>query len=345
MQRILTGLGDYASNLALSVYQGWNSFWYTPADPTLLGLMRIFTGLLLLYTHAVWGLAIYDFFGPESWISRDLVQFIQSDQIAYTFWWWVPAKWLWLAYGLAMIVLFCFTVGFFTRVTSVLALVVVISYAHRVPEALFGLDKMNLILTLYLAIGPSGAALSIDRWMRARRTGAEPAAQAGRVGANFAQRLIQVHLCIVYFFAGISKLQGVAWWNGQAMWLAFGNLEYQAVDMTWIAWHPFLVHFLTHFSVLWELSFGVLVWVRLLRPLILAGAVVLHVGIGFCLGLWTFSLAMLIGCASFLPNEGVADLVAALYLGRARALQAAERPESGQPERIGSKSPRKRRRP
>ena len=32
-------------------------------------------------------------------------------------------------------------------------------------------------------------------------------------------------------------------------------------------------------------------------------AVVLHVGIGACLGMWTFGLIMLVGCAIFLPER------------------------------------------
>ena len=127
-------------------------------------------------------------------------------------------------------------------------------------------------------------------------------------------------MCVIYFFAGISKLQGEAWWNGEAMWRAFANLEYQSTDMTWLAWHPWLVNLMTHVSVLWEISFCVLIWQPRLRPLVLAGAVVLHVGIGACLGMWTFGLIMLVGCASFLPDEAVRQLVAALALGRARAM-------------------------
>jgi len=188
----------------------------------------------------------------------------------------------------------------------------VISFVNRVPEALFGLDKLNVILTFYLAIGPSGRALSLDRWLARRRRALLPRKPASSVSAGFTLRLIQVHMCIIYFFAGISKLQGVAWWNGQAMWLAFGNLEYQSADMTWLAWHPWAVNFLTHFTALWELSFCVLVWIPLLRPLVLLAAVILHVAIGACLGLWTFSLIMLVGCASFLPSDGAGRLVTLL---------------------------------
>ena len=70
---------------------GWNAFWYTPADPTLLGLIRTLTGLMLLYTHAVWGLVLHDFFGPDAWISRELAGSFQSDQFAYSLWWLRPA--------------------------------------------------------------------------------------------------------------------------------------------------------------------------------------------------------------------------------------------------------------
>ena len=86
---------------------------------------------------------------------------------------------------------------------------------------------------------------------------------APSAAANFTLRLIQVHMCIIYFFAGISKLQGLAWWNGLAMWMALGNLEYQSADTSWLAWHPWAINFLTHMTALWELSFCVLIWIPL----------------------------------------------------------------------------------
>jgi hypothetical protein len=317
MRRVITAISDYFAQVERSLAAGWNAFWFTPADPTLLGVLRILTGLMLLYTHAVWGLALDDFFGPKSWLSPELVRALQSDQYAFSFWWWVPARGIWYAHAVSLVILALFTVGLWTRVTSALALVVAVSYANRVPAALFGLDQINVMLTLYLAIGPSGAVLSVDRLLARRRESAASIVPA-LMSANLAQRLIQVHMCVIYFFAGVSKLQGPSWWDGEAMWRAFANLEYQTADMTWLAWHPWLVNAMTHVTIVWEISFCALIWVKLARPLVLALAVVLHVGIGACLGMWTFGLIMLIGCASFLPNEGVRQLVEILSRKMAR---------------------------
>jgi hypothetical protein len=317
MRQVLNPVIRPVVDFARSLAEGWDAFWYTPADPTLLGVIRILTGLMLLYTHAVWGLALDDFFGPSGWLKMELVRAFQAGEFVCSFWWWVPAGWMWPAYAISMVILTLFTIGLWTRVTSVLALIVAISFAQRVSPAMFGLDQINVFLTLYLAIGPSGRALSVDRRLALRRRGAAAPPSAPSAGANLAQRLIQVHMCVAYFFAGTSKLQGPAWWNGEAMWRAFANLEYQSADMTWLAWHPWLVNLITHVSIAWELSFCVLIWLRLWRPLVLAGAVVLHLGIGLFLGMWTFGLVMLIGCASFLPAEAVRQFVAAWVPARA----------------------------
>ena len=124
-------LADAARSLA----PGWNAFWFTPADPTLLGLIRVLTGLMLLYTHAVWGLALADFFGPSGWLSVELVRTIQAEQYRLlVLVVGAPAGWA-RPRVLSMVVLALFTIGLWTRATSILALIVATSYAHRVPEA------------------------------------------------------------------------------------------------------------------------------------------------------------------------------------------------------------------
>ncbi len=349
MRRSLKTLWNSLKRPIRNAEAGWDAFWFAPADPTLLGLIRILTGSMLLYTHFVWGLALDAFFGPDGWLHPSLVQAMQRDTFAWSYWWWIPSDWMWTAHYAAMAILALFTLGVQTRLTSILAFVVVVSYVHRVPCALFGLDQINAFLTLYCAIGPSGAALSVDRLLAVRRE-RRAAAAAGReflpstpasVGANVALRLIQVQMCVIYFFAGISKLQGTAWWTGDAMWLAFANLEYQSMDMTWLARHPWMIHLMTHVTIAWELTFWALIYRPIWRPVMLLGAIALHVGIGACLGMWTFGLVMLIGCCAFLPPTLVTQCVSAFGRVRLRRPSPVEQlaPDAAVPERWATLMP------
>ena len=72
--------------------------------------------------------------------------------------------------------------GAFTPVTSVLAYLITISYSSRAPIANYGLDQINGMAALYLAIGPSGRALSIDRVSAAFPCGPRTIGEGSRAG-------------------------------------------------------------------------------------------------------------------------------------------------------------------
>ena len=295
-----------------ALYHPWRRFWFEPADPTPLAVMRILFGAMLLYTHLVWGLNLEGFFGPQGWQGTTLVRAVQAEQFAWSFWWWIPQPWHVTAHYLCLLVLALFMLGVFTPVTSVLAYLITISYSSRAPIANYGLDQINGLAALYLAIGPSGRALSIDRfWQRFRAArkqlaeGLDPVVAPVEASprANLALRLIQVHLCVIYVFACLSKLQGESWWNGTAIWQAVSNLEYQSRDMTWLAWYPWLVNLLTHVTIVWEMTFWALVWRPMLRPFVLLIGTAIHLGIGAFMGMWTFGLAAIFAYVAFLPGK------------------------------------------
>jgi hypothetical protein len=126
--RQLTGpISTYLKDVRRTVSQGWDQFWFSPADPTLICVIRVLTGLMLVYTHAVWGLALDDFFGPKSWLSPALVSGLQAGTYTFSFWWLVPHQAMWYAYAASMVVFVLFTIGLWTRVTSILALAAAIS--------------------------------------------------------------------------------------------------------------------------------------------------------------------------------------------------------------------------
>src|SRR5262245_61492184 len=51
--------------------EGWNRFWFTPRDPTTLGLMRILTGLVTFYTFAAYSLDLQALIGPHAWLDLE----------------------------------------------------------------------------------------------------------------------------------------------------------------------------------------------------------------------------------------------------------------------------------
>jgi hypothetical protein len=284
-------------------------------------MMRILFGGMLLYTHIVWGLNLEGFFGPHGWQGEALVRALQAEQSAWSFWWWIPVSLHVAAHVACLLVLVLFWLGALTPVTSVLAYLITISYATRAPLANYGLDQINGLAALYLAIGPSGSTLSIDRLRQrfhaARKQiarGLEPVVPPVEPSAraNLALRLIQVHLCVIYGFACLSKLLGESWWNGTAIWQAVSNLEYQSRDVTWLAWYPWLVNLLTHAAIAWEMTFWALVWRPRLRPFVLLAGVAIHLGIGAFMGMWTFGLAMIFAYVAFIPGAQVSAVLGQL---------------------------------
>lgn len=232
-----------------------------------------------------------------------------------------------------LIVMGMFALGLWTRITSVLTWIAVVSYINRCQQMVFGMDTMMNIATLYLMIGPSGAALSLDRWLEKRRAIRElekarrdhrPTAEweailAGpkpSALATFITRCFQIHFCFIYAASGLSKLKGPAWWNHQAIWNTFANPEFSPVVfepflqfVILLAEHRWLAEILMSFGAVYtlflEIAFPFLVWRPVLRPYMVIGAILLHTGIAFLMGLTVFGLFMLVLVMSFIPPETV----------------------------------------
>ena len=307
-----TSMGDISqlhpvTSWLRDVVRGWDQFWFTPAAPHTLALIRICGGAMLLYTHAVWTLDLEAFLGRKSWLSASTVALMNQEpsgrNYAWSYLYWIdsPAL-LWTVHVAALVVFFLLTIGLYSRVMAILACVITLSYCHRLTGTLFGLDQINAFIAMYLTLGSCGAAFSVDRWLASRRGEAEPEAATG---TNIAVRLLQVHMCVIYLFGGIGKMRGQTWWDGSALWFAFASLEYQSIDMTWTVRHRWLLALLTHFTVFWETFYCFLIWPKLTRPLCLALAILVHGGIGICLGMQTFGLAMIIANLAFLSPDTV----------------------------------------
>lgn len=290
----------------------WQRFWFTPTAPHTLALLRILNGAMLFYTHLVWGKNLLDFLGPNAWINRSTAQQLNSLSTGANYTWSYlyyvesPAI-LWCLHLTALLILACYTLGLYTRVTAVLAWIITLSYCHRLVGLQYGLDQINTFLVMYLMLAPCGEVYSLDAWLANRANPNKTTTLS--TATTIATRLIQLHLCVIYFFGGVSKLRGEMWWDGSAVWFAMANLEYQTLNLTWLIHARWLVALLTHVTVLWETFYCVLVWPRWLRPIILALAVAVHGFIAFALGMITFGLAMISANLVFVPPQMVESAV------------------------------------
>lgn len=291
-------------------WESWNRFWFKPADVALLGFLRWLIGGMVLYTHAVWTVNLHQFLGRDGLLPRDYRHLLGDGDntlglpsMLWSHLDWLPNEnWLMPIHLLGLAIAFLFMIGLWTRITGILTALLVISYVNRTTGAQYGLDQINSFMTLYLAISPAGNFLSVDEWRRQRRGSPSPHQS---VMGNIGIRLIQVHMCIVYFFAGLGKLEGETWWNGQAIWGAVANYEYQTIDLTWMAGSMGLVNLLTYGTLFWEVSYPFLIWPRLTRPIWLLLAIAVHAGIGLAMGMITFGLVMIFGNLAFLNSTSL----------------------------------------
>ncbi|MBM3965786.1 MAG: hypothetical protein FJ308_12095 [Planctomycetes bacterium] len=120
---------------------------------------------------------------------------------------------------------------------------------------------------------------------------------------TLATRLIQLHLCFIYFFGGLGKLRGGMWWDGTAMWFSAASYEYQSLDLTWIGYYPIFGAILTHITLFWEVTYFALVWPKQTRLFVLAIAVMVHAGIGIFLGMITFGWMMIVANLAFVEPK------------------------------------------
>jgi len=328
VRRLLSDATAYVSGLVAGFARGWDRFFFRPADPTPLGLIRMAVGLLGFWSLFVLGMDLHAYLGSQGWTDAEGA-YRALPPYAWSLWFYVPDSMLRAAWLAALAVFAMMTVGLFSRTTSALAWMIVVSTVRRSPVSVFGFDQILSTLALYLAAtGASGQAVSLDRlirrWREARSRAAlvrpqgarlvsptEPGRPSPSTSANLALRLIQLHLAFIYGSAGLAKLQGPSWWNGMALWGTLAAGEFVSFDFTPLAAWPTVLNAMTHASLALEIAYPVLIWFAATRPLMIFGAILLHLGIAAVSpGLTEFGLAMIAANLAFASGAWLRSLAA-----------------------------------
>jgi hypothetical protein len=303
---MMNQVSSYFARLFSAFGGGWTRFWFTPSDPATLSAMRVPAGLLAAYLHGTLLFDVVAFFGPNGLLPTAEIAPLEGATFSYLNYLSTPGE-LWAVQLLGLAVLLMFTVGFWTRATSILALVVFLSDVQRAPMITGPTEPIVAMLLAYLCLAPCGRRFSVDHWLAARRrSAAVPADRALSTGATIATRLIQVHLALWVAMMGYSKLTGDTWWSGLGMWWLIARPGSRLVDFTWLHTTPRVIDFWTHAVVFFELTFPILVWIPLARPLMLAAGIIIWTSLALVTGDITFALALAIASMAFVSPSLVA---------------------------------------
>jgi hypothetical protein len=299
----MNALRSYCGELADRFGDGWNRFWFLPSAAHASALLRMAVGAIALAWLITLSFDLQALFGPGGWLPVDkvaswrggrgwsLLDFVQDPAL------------LWSVHALAIAVVGLFTVGLFTRVTSIVSAIIVLSYLWRAPMLNAEVEDLLAMLLVYLCIGRCGAVWSVDGWRRRRRPSTASALPRLSSLTTVSMRLVQVHLAAIYVMMALAKCRGAVWWTGEATWWMASSSQRSWLSLDWLAQHPDLIAAVTFGIVALQLAFPVLVWNRTARPLMLALATVMWIGIWLLAGQTGFCLLMLAAHLAFVSPQ------------------------------------------
>src|SRR5260370_40045430 len=87
----------------------------------------------------------------------------------------------------------------------------------------YGMDNFTTIGLCYLMLSPLPDRYSLDA--RIRKSKSQDPQLLG-----FWRRILQVHICVIYFFGGLTKCVGVGWWNGTNLWRALTRPPFNVIS-------------------------------------------------------------------------------------------------------------------
>ncbi|HKD37638.1 MAG TPA: hypothetical protein VKB78_12590 [Pirellulales bacterium] len=304
---------SYFGRLFEALGTGWNRFWFTPSDPFTLAVLRVLTAALAMALYFSYLPDLERLFGPNGLLSEESMLRLRGTVSVFSLFDYADtsAK-LWFFYWLGAAAFGLFLIGLLTRVSGVVALVAFLSLIHRGPVLARPVDDIVSMTMLYLCLGPSGAALSIDAWLHRRKmppTGSPAAAPATSWAATAVTRLIQVQVSLIYFLMALAKLKFPVWWMGTAVWGLLAKPESRLIYIPFLAdIDPPGVYALNAWTLAivgFELCFALLIWVRIARPLLLGLAVPIWIGTALLTGMTSWAVMMLIANLAFVSPQAM----------------------------------------
>ena len=186
--------------------------------------------------------------------------------------------------------------GLFCRVSAILAWFLHLCAAKSGGFVSYGVDNFMTIALFYLMLSPLPDRYSLD-WRLRKSRSKDPQL------LGFWRRVLQLHLCLIYFFSGLTKCLGRGWWDGSNVWRALIRPPFDVIDPEILVRWKYVFPIAGVFICLLETAYPLFIWSRSTRKIWLICICAMHAGIGLAMGMYLFALIMIIlNLAAFGPG-------------------------------------------
>jgi len=160
----------------------------------------------------------------------------------------------------------------------------------------YGMDNFMTIGLFYLMLSPLPDRYSLD-WRLRRLRPKDPQF------LGFWRRALQLHLCIIYFFSGLTKSLGIGWWDGSNVWRALIRPPFSVIDPEILVRLKYLFPVAGIFVCVLEFGYPFFIWSSRTRKVWLSSVCAMHGAIAITMGMYLFSLVMIVlNVAAFGPG-------------------------------------------
>lgn len=290
-----------------------DQFWFGYGSPVSLGLFRILSAGFIFINLLMIGLYFGDFFGETSYVPTWMASRAMDPRVEVLPGFMIPRlnplvavtdpKLLVAVYLLTMIAALLTTLGLWTRFSSILLAVLMVTWHHKNSLILHGGDTVMRMSAVYMALAPSGAAISLDRRIALKKGLADAIPP---MVSLWPQRLIALNCALIYFTTTWAKWFGNLWKNGTATWYPARLNEFKRFPVPGFFNEFPMVYVTTYGTLAVEFALGVLVWFRPLRKWVLLSGLLLHAYIEYSMNIPLFAFVITSMYVAFYDGEEVA---------------------------------------
>jgi hypothetical protein len=181
----------------------------------------------------------------------------------------------------------CVLLGLFCRAAAIIAWFLHLCAAESGGLLAYGADNFMTIALFYLMLSPLPDRYALDRWL-VKTKPSDP------LLLGFWRRVLQVHLCFVYFFGGLAKCLGSGWWNGSNLWRSLIRPPFNLISPDILVRFKYALPVLGISICLIEFSYPVFIWMKKTRFVWLVCVLAMHALIGLTMGMYLFALVMIV---------------------------------------------------